>query len=113
VFGVATPLGLLMEPSVDWWNAPVEQRQRWCFKGGDVGYNYGTSPYASQDLPGVSVFHSDQTGHIFHTYSSYPRGGDSCGAYNWLDLTPKGRNETEIMDWVRLHDDYRESEPTH
>jgi len=28
------------------------------------------------------------------------------GAHNYLDLTPKGRNETSTMDWVRLHDRY-------
>ncbi|CAI8787557.1 hypothetical protein EMIT0P395_190040 [Pseudomonas sp. IT-P395] len=28
------------------------------------------------------------------------------GAYNYLDLTPKGRNEDEIMEWVRYHDRY-------
>ena len=28
------------------------------------------------------------------------------GAYNWLDLTPKGRNEKGPMDWVRRHDLY-------
>jgi hypothetical protein len=28
------------------------------------------------------------------------------GAFNWLDLTPKGRNENGIMSWVRLHDEY-------
>jgi predicted dithiol-disulfide oxidoreductase (DUF899 family) len=116
---------------------PVKRRMGWRFKwvssfgsefnfdygvsftedqiaSGDVSYNYGTSPYVSRDLPGVSVFHRDQTGNIFHTYSSYARGGDLLiGAYNWLDLTPKGRNETEIMDWVRLHDEYQESERTH
>jgi predicted dithiol-disulfide oxidoreductase (DUF899 family) len=30
------------------------------------------------------------------------------GAYNYLDLTPKGRNETSIMDWVRYHDRYED-----
>jgi predicted dithiol-disulfide oxidoreductase (DUF899 family) len=25
--------------------------------------------------------------------------------YNYLDLTPKGRNEKTIFDWVRRHDD--------
>ena len=30
------------------------------------------------------------------------------GAYNYLDLTPKGRNEEEIMEWVRHHDRYEE-----
>lgn len=32
------------------------------------------------------------------------------GAYNCLDLTPKGRNETgpnyDLTDWVRRHDRY-------
>jgi predicted dithiol-disulfide oxidoreductase (DUF899 family) len=44
---------------------------------------------------------------VFHTYSSYARGGDLLlGAYNFLDLTPKGRNEREIMDWVKRNDEY-------
>jgi predicted dithiol-disulfide oxidoreductase (DUF899 family) len=33
------------------------------------------------------------------------------GAYNYLDLTPKGRNEEEIMDWVRYHDRYEDKAP--
>jgi predicted dithiol-disulfide oxidoreductase (DUF899 family) len=29
------------------------------------------------------------------------------GALNWLDLVPKGRNESAgTMSWVRLHDEY-------
>jgi predicted dithiol-disulfide oxidoreductase (DUF899 family) len=29
------------------------------------------------------------------------------GALNWLDLVPKGRNESAgTMGWVRLHDEY-------
>ena len=28
------------------------------------------------------------------------------GAFIYLDITPKGRNESEIMDWVRRHDEY-------
>ncbi|WDR01946.1 DUF899 family protein [Devosia algicola] len=29
------------------------------------------------------------------------------GAFNWLDLAPRGRNETDgTMNWVRLHDEY-------
>ena len=27
-------------------------------------------------------------------------------AYMYLDTTPKGRNETTIMDWIRRHDEY-------
>ncbi|WP_141701498.1 DUF899 family protein, partial [Methyloceanibacter marginalis] len=62
------------------------------------------------ELPGVSVFYKDENGDIFHTYSSYARGLDILvGAHNFLDLTPKGRNETEIMDWVRRHDEYEDA----
>ena len=51
--------------------------------------------YGFNELPGISVFYKDDNGDIFHTYSSYARGGDILlGAYNYLDLTPKGRNET-------------------
>ena len=72
-----------------------------------TGYNYGTTPYAAADLPGVSVFAKDEAGQVFHTYSAYTRGAELLiGAFNWLDLTPKGRNETGIMSWVRLHDEY-------
>jgi predicted dithiol-disulfide oxidoreductase (DUF899 family) len=40
-------------------------------------------------------------------YSTYERGGDLLiGAYNYLDLTPKGRNESHPMDWMKLHDTY-------
>ena len=53
------------------------------------------------------MFYKDENGEVFHTYSSYARGGDLLlGAYNFLDLTPKGRNEREIMDWVRRNDEY-------
>jgi predicted dithiol-disulfide oxidoreductase (DUF899 family) len=74
---------------------------------GKTDYNYGTTDYTDEDLPGVSVFYKDEAGNVFHTYSSYARGGDVLlGAYNFLDLTPKGRNEISMMDWVRLHDEY-------
>jgi predicted dithiol-disulfide oxidoreductase (DUF899 family) len=74
---------------------------------GNVGYNYGTSPYVAEDLHGVSIFAKDEAGHVYHTYSTYARGAELLdGAFNWLDLTPKGRNETSIMSWVRLHDEY-------
>jgi predicted dithiol-disulfide oxidoreductase (DUF899 family) len=74
---------------------------------GDVGYNYGTTPYAAEDLHGISIFCRDEAGAIFHTYSTYARGAELlAGAFNWLDLAPKGRNEAGIMSWVRLHDEY-------
>jgi len=64
---------------------------------------------SSGEAPGISVFFKDPAGTVFHTYSAYARGGDILiGAHNFLDLTPKGRNEDAIMDWVRRHDEYRD-----
>jgi predicted dithiol-disulfide oxidoreductase (DUF899 family) len=75
---------------------------------GTTDYNSGTTPYASPDLPGSSVFAKDDEGEVFHTYSTYTRGSELLlGALNWLDLTPKGRNETSTMSWVRLRDEYK------
>ncbi|WP_406699500.1 thioredoxin family protein [Singulisphaera sp. Ch08] len=74
---------------------------------GQVNYNYGMSDHAAEDLHGISVFTKDAAGDVFHTYSSYARGCDLLlGAHNYLDLTPKGRNETSTMNWVRHHDRY-------
>ncbi|NBA97411.1 thioredoxin family protein [Pseudomonas sp. R5(2019)] len=73
---------------------------------GTFSYNYETAK-AEAEMPGLSVFYRDDNDDIFHTYSTYARGLDLLvGAYNFLDLMPKGRNEGEIMDWVRHHDRY-------
>lgn len=71
-------------------------------------YNYGTVIHNSPDMFGVSIFVKGEDGDIFHSYSTYHRGTELLmGAFNWLDLTPKGRNETGgTMSWVRLHDRY-------
>ena len=71
-------------------------------------YNYGTVIRKSQDMFGASIFVKGEDGTIFHSYSTYHRGGELLmGAFNWLDLTPKGRNESDgTMSWVRLHDEY-------
>ena len=72
-------------------------------------YNYGkTVIEKAADMFGVSIFAKDENGAIFHTYSTYHRGTELLmGAFNWLDLTPKGRNETGgTMSWVRRHDEY-------
>jgi len=77
---------------------------------GAVEYNYALGPFPSEEAPGASVFYKDETGAIFHTYSCYARGLDILlGAYNFLDLTPKGRDEDGLaftMAWVRHHDRY-------
>jgi predicted dithiol-disulfide oxidoreductase (DUF899 family) len=74
-------------------------------------YNYEMRPINSEELSGLSVFHKDHDGRVFHTYSSYARGNETLiGAYNYLDLLPYGRNETgpnhNLTDWVRHHDRY-------
>jgi hypothetical protein len=49
------------------------------------------------EAPGVSVFYRDAEGDAYHTYSCYARGLDALnGAYQWLDLVPKGRDEAEL-----------------
>ena len=81
---------------------------------GDVYYNYQTisGENAIDELPGLSVFYKDDAGNIFHTYSSYARGNEEAiSTFFYLDLTPKGRNETEIMDWVKRHDEYGTQAP--
>jgi predicted dithiol-disulfide oxidoreductase (DUF899 family) len=80
---------------------------------GNVGYNFGTTSLAHDDLHGLSVFCRDGD-EVFHTYSAYARGVDVLlGAHNYLDLTPKGRNEKGTMDWVRLHDEYEDRPAAH
>jgi predicted dithiol-disulfide oxidoreductase (DUF899 family) len=76
-----------------------------------VSYNFGTSRgHGSEELPGLSVFARDEAGAVFHTYSTYARGLDILvGAYNLLDLVPKGRDEDDLpftMQWLRHHDRY-------
>jgi predicted dithiol-disulfide oxidoreductase (DUF899 family) len=78
---------------------------------GKVYYNFELRDFQSDELPGTSVFCRDSAGDIFHTYSTYGRGDESLvGTYNYLDLTPKGRDETgpagDLTDWVRHHDRY-------
>jgi predicted dithiol-disulfide oxidoreductase (DUF899 family) len=81
---------------------------------GQINYNYGDWPLKGEEWPGVSVFYKDDTGNVFHTYSTYGRGVEvMMGTYRMLDLTPKGRDEQDLtftMAWVRHHDRY-ESEP--
>ena len=76
----------------------------------EVVYNYRRGPWRGDESPGLSVFHKDDAGAIFHTYSTYARGLDMInGAYHLLDLAPKGRDEAGLewpQQWVRRHDEY-------
>jgi predicted dithiol-disulfide oxidoreductase (DUF899 family) len=78
---------------------------------GKVDYNYGMVE-GYDELPGLSAFYKDENGAVFHTYSTYARGLDILiGAYNYLDLAPKGRDEAALpwtMAWVRHHDRYED-----
>jgi len=81
---------------------------------GKVYYNYGLIAFPSEEGPGLSVFYKDEDGTIYHTYSTFARGLDILiGAYNFLDLAPKGRDEEKLkhtMAWVRHHDKYSDGE---
>lgn len=77
---------------------------------GEVIYNYRPIKLSMSEQPGISVFYKDPNETVFHTYSCYSRGLDMLNvAYNYLDLTPRGRDEAGLahpMSWVRLHDEY-------
>jgi predicted dithiol-disulfide oxidoreductase (DUF899 family) len=81
---------------------------------GKVTYNYALTEFPSDERPGSSVFCKNEKGEIFHTYSTYGRGLDIfIGAYNLLDVAPKGRDEEGLsygMAWVRHHDSYGEND---
>jgi predicted dithiol-disulfide oxidoreductase (DUF899 family) len=78
---------------------------------GKAYFNFRETAPGMEDLSGDSVFFKDDDGQIFHTYSTYGRGGEQfLGAYGFLDVTPKGRNENgphhSLGDWVRPHNMY-------
>jgi len=71
-------------------------------------YHFTTQDPGETEREGVSVFYRDQDGKIYHTYSAYARGIDMVNtAYNYLDLVPKGRDESgKGPYWVKRHDEY-------
>ncbi len=77
---------------------------------GEAFHNYAPANPGLADREGISVFYKDQNGNVFHTYSAYARGIDMVnGAYQFLDLVPKGRDEAghdNPQYWVRHHDKY-------
>jgi predicted dithiol-disulfide oxidoreductase (DUF899 family) len=80
---------------------------------GTAVYNYRPGASVIDEMSGRSVFYRNEAGEIFHTYSSFARGGEMfLNSYAFLDITPKGRNETingNLTDWVRHHDRYDDS----
>lgn len=79
---------------------------------GEMVYNYHVTKFPADEAPGASVFYRNDSGDIFHTYSCYGRGLDILnGAYNYLDLVPKGRDEDDLpftMAWLKRHDQYED-----
>jgi predicted dithiol-disulfide oxidoreductase (DUF899 family) len=76
---------------------------------GEIHYNYARKEGVFGERPGISVFFRDPAGAVYHTYSTYARGLDMMNAaYHYLDLVPKGRDETgpHKMAWVRFRDSY-------
>lgn len=77
---------------------------------GKAWVNYREGAPGLEDHSGDSVFFKDESGQVFHTYSTYGRGGEEfLGIYRMLDVMPKGRNEHgfhTLVDWARPHDLY-------
>lgn len=84
------------------------------FTAGDLqtpgpNYNYGSSRFGMADAPGLSVFAKAEDSALYHTYSTYSRGLDMLnGAYHYLDVVPKGRDEGGRggRSWLQLRDEY-------
>src|SRR5580658_4324498 len=78
---------------------------------GKVFYNFTETPNSTEtELHGLSAFYKNESGEVFHTYTSYTRGHeDLIGTLMILDRAPKGRNETKTMDFVRRHDEYEQA----
>jgi predicted dithiol-disulfide oxidoreductase (DUF899 family) len=71
-------------------------------------YNFRMQNPDAPEREGVSVFYKDGRGRIYRTYSTFARGIDMMSVdYQYLDLTPKGRDEGGRGPfWVRRHDEY-------
>jgi len=83
---------------------------------GTACYNYKVGEVPVEDLPGLSVFYRNEAGEVFHTYSTFARGGEQAlTTYFYLDLLPKGREENtgrgNLSDWVHHHDRYEINPP--
>jgi len=81
---------------------------------GKAMYNFTRGSYPIRELPGLSIFYKDERGNIYHTYSTFARGLENfLTAYNYIDITPKGRDEAETggMGWLRHHDRYDDPKP--
>jgi predicted dithiol-disulfide oxidoreductase (DUF899 family) len=106
---------------------PFKRRMGWTVPwyssfGSDFNYDFhvtmdeAVAPVTHGESHGLSVFLRAGE-RVFHTYSTYARGTDLlAGTYNYLDMTPWGRQEDweepagrstgPFMSWLRHHDRY-------
>ncbi len=83
--------GVTIDASV----APLAYNYRTAEEHAKAGTSYYLeNPDQPYDLPGISCF-LRKDGDVYHTYSTYGRGGEVTGSYALLDLTALGRQE----DW--------------
>lgn len=78
---------------------------------GEVDYNFKRQAPWGEEASGLSAFIRNDQGEVFHSYSSFGRGGEALlPAYALLDMTPLGRREpaegAKMTSWVRRHDEY-------
>jgi predicted dithiol-disulfide oxidoreductase (DUF899 family) len=88
-------------------------------RAGTAVYNY--RPFESagtEDLSGNSVFYKNPRGEVFHTYSTFGRGGEQfLGIYGFFDVLPKGREEYgpshSLPDWAGFKTRHISNCPAH
>eukprot|EP00470_Lotharella_oceanica_P003665 CAMPEP_0170167246 /NCGR_PEP_ID=MMETSP0040_2-20121228/709_1 /TAXON_ID=641309 /ORGANISM="Lotharella oceanica, Strain CCMP622" /LENGTH=250 /DNA_ID=CAMNT_0010405213 /DNA_START=48 /DNA_END=800 /DNA_ORIENTATION=- len=79
-------------------------------KSGAKVYNFGASTWTyAEQAPGMSVFHKDENGKIFHTYSAYGPGlvPFNC-MFGVIDCIVPGRAEKgrRNMWWIKHKEEY-------
>lgn len=85
------------------------------FKNKDELRKLPQDVFTKGEQPGTSVFYRGdgkigEVGKIYHTYSTYARGGEHLiNTFGWLDLTPLGRQDEEAGP-DRRKDEYTEDE---
>jgi len=93
--------------------AAFKARMGWKFPwvsshGSDFNQDFDVSS-DGEERPAVSAFHRSESGEIFQTWGSDGSGDELlCGALNYLDLLPRGRetNANGHTEWLRHHDRY-------
>ncbi len=76
---------------------------------GTAHYNFADKGFPATEAPGLTAFLREGDD-IYLTYATYGRGLDGFnGAYQLLDLAPKGRDEDALpygMAWLKRRDQY-------